>query len=351
MNILVEILHPAHVHFFRNAIHAWRDRGDKVLVLSREKECANDLLKAYRIPFTSISKIQPQKSRLLIEMLQRDIRMWSACHTFKPDVLTGIMGVTIAQVGKLIRKPAVVFYDTENASLTNRFVYPLAHAVCTPDCYKGPVQGNHVTYPGYHELAYLHPNRFTPDLNIVRESGVDPEIPYFILRLVSWQASHDVGEAGLESQMLKQMIERLQPHGRILITSEKPLPPELDPMRFHCPPEDMHHFLAHAALLVGESATMASEAAVLGTPAFFISDTGRGYTDEEEEKYGLVFNFKRNQLADIMQKLEDLLQIPDLRKAFAPNRKKLLDDKIDTTGWVMSYLDNVAQKKSTEGKS
>ena len=80
-----------------------------------------------------------------------------------PDVLTGIMGPSIAVAGKLSRTPAVVFYDTEFASQTNRVVYPLAYSVCTPDCYQGAVPGRHVTYAGYHELAYLHPNRFLPD--------------------------------------------------------------------------------------------------------------------------------------------------------------------------------------------
>ncbi|MFU8781222.1 MAG: DUF354 domain-containing protein [Kiritimatiellia bacterium] len=343
MNILVEILHPAHVHFFRNAIAFWRERGDNVLVLSREKECANDLLNAYGIPYQSISAIHARKSSLLTEMLVRDWRMWNACRAFKPDVLTGIMGVTIAQVGKLIRKPAIVFYDTENATLTNRIVYPLAHSVCTPDCYQGPVTGNHVTYPGYHELAYLHPNRFTPDPNVVKAGGIDPEKSFFILRLVSWQASHDVGEAGLENNMLQNMLARLKPHGRILISSEKPLPPELESMRFHCPPQDMHHFLAYATLLVGESATMASEAAVLGTPAFFISDTGRGYTDEEESRYGLVFNFKRNQQQEILNKLDELLCIPDSKATYKTRRAKLLADKIDTTGWIIQYLDRIHQ--------
>ncbi len=343
MRILVEILHPAHVHFFRNAIGTWRERGDRILVLSREKECANDLLRAYDIPHRSISAIRRRKEWLLLEMLQRDWRMWRACRTFKPDILTGIMGVTIAQIGRLIRKPAVVFYDTENASMTNRFVYPLAHSVCTPDCYKGPVRGNHITYPGYHELAYLHPNHFKPDPAVVQAGGIDPGRPFFILRLVSWQASHDVGEAGLENHMLRTLIDRLQPHGRILISSEKPLPPEFECMRFHCQPQDIHHFLAYAHLLIGESATMASEAAVLGTPAFFISDTGRGYTDEEESRYGLVYNFKRKELQNILNTLDLILAMPDRQAHFDNRRKQLLAEKIDTTQWLLDYIDRVAK--------
>ena len=53
----------------------------------------------------------------------------------------------------------------------------------------------------------------------------------------------------------------------------------------------MDDAIASASLLYGESATMASEAAVLGVPAIYLDNTGRCYTREEEEKYGLVFNF------------------------------------------------------------
>lgn len=347
MKILVEILHPAHVHVFRNAIHEWRKRGDDVLVLSREKECANDLLDLYSIPYHSISKISDKKTGLFTEMAVRDVRMWQACRRFNPDVLTGIMGVTIAQVGKLIRKPAVVFYDTENAKLTNRIVYPLAHSVCTPDCYQAPVKGHHITYPGYHELAYLHPNRFTPDPDIVKKAGLSPDKPYFILRFVSWQASHDINEKGLSSAFKKNVLEILQPYGRVLISSEGALPVELEPFRFQASPADMHHIMAYASILIGESATMASEAAVLGIPAFFISDTGRGYTDEEESRYGLVFNYKTAQTSEAIEKIHELLSTPNRQEIFQRRRQKLLDEKNDTTAWIITYIDSVVREVNT----
>ncbi|MCH2110300.1 MAG: DUF354 domain-containing protein, partial [Polyangiaceae bacterium] len=278
MRILVEILHPAHVHFFRNAIGEWLARGDSVLVLSREKDVANQLLQAYHIEHTSISRLGSSKLSLITEMAVRDTRMLAHALKFKPDVLVGIMGVTIAQVAFLIRKPALVFYDTENATITNRFVYPLAHAVCTPDCYQGQVNGHHITYPSYHELAYLHPNRFKKDPEVLRRQGVDPDAPFYLLRFVSWQASHDIGESGFDLELKKEFVQELSKYGRVLISSEQELPEELAAYRFSAPPEEMHHFIAHASMLVGESATMASEAAVLGVPAFYIADTGRGYT-------------------------------------------------------------------------
>lgn len=199
-----------------------------------------------------------------------------------------------------------------------------------------------MTYPGYHELAYLHPDRFTPDADHVHAAGLEPE-NYFILRFVSWQASHDLGETGLAYLFKHQLVKKLEKHGRVLITSESPLPADLESYRFSFPPDQMHHLLAHAKMLVGESATMASEAAVLGVPALFISNTGRGYTDELEKRYGLVFNFTRSQTNPIMQKMDDLLSIPDLRALSQQRRSKLLREKIDTTQWMLNYIDSVGR--------
>jgi uncharacterized protein len=346
MRVLVEILHPAHVHFFRNAIAEWTARGDEVLVLSREKDVANQLLDAYGIPYESISRLGTSKLSLLGEMLVRDARMLDRALSFEPDVLVGIMGVTIVQVGRVIGKPAVVFYDTENAKVTNAFVYPLAHSVCTPDCYQAPVRGRHVTYPGYHELAYLHPQRFTPDRDVVRRAGVEPDAPYFIVRFVSWQASHDVGETGFDLEQKRAMVAELARHGRVLISSEGPLPEDLEPLRFSAPVHEMHHFIAFSRMLVGESATMASEAAVLGVPAFYIADTGRGYTDDEEARYGLVFNFKRPEAPRALEKIRELLARPTLRGEMQAARARLLEERIDVTQWLIDYVDGITRPYS-----
>lgn len=347
MRILVEILHPAHVHVFRNAIRHWLDRGDEVLVVGREKECANALLDAYGIPHRSISRIGRRKGALFVEMGVRLWRMGRLARRFRPDVLTGVMGVTIAPLGKLLRRPAVVFYDTENAGITNRFVYPLAHTVCTPDCYRGEVKGNHVTYPGYHELAYLHPDRFTPDPEVARELGADPDGRFYLVRFVSWQASHDIGEKGLTPERKRELVRMLEETGRVWISSEGPLPEDLESRRFRAPPEQIHHVMAYASMLVGESATMASESAVLGVPAVFISETGRGYTDEEEARYGLVRNFKASDAEAALRAAREWAS-GDPRAFGAERRAELLKDKVDTTSWMIETLDGIARHGQAE---
>jgi predicted glycosyltransferase len=51
MRVMVDIGHPAHVHFFRNAIRELEKRGHSVKVTARDKDVALRLLEAYGIPY------------------------------------------------------------------------------------------------------------------------------------------------------------------------------------------------------------------------------------------------------------------------------------------------------------
>jgi hypothetical protein len=343
MRILVDILHPAHVHFFRNFHGEMTARGHEVHVTARAKDRSLELLDRYGLPYEHISDQRSGAVGMTTEMAARTGKLLGIMREFRPDVMTGIMGPSIAIAGALRRVPAVVFYDTEFARQTNWFVYPLAHSVCTPDCYQGKVRGTHVEYAGYHELAYLHPNRFIPDPARLRAFGLDPDERYSLVRFVSWQAVHDRNEKGLTADQKRALVETLRAHGRVLISSEASLPPDLAPLEVKGPVEDIHHLLAHAQLIVGESATMSSEAAVLGVPAVMIATTGRGYTDDEERRYGLVRHFTEDDYDAAVSTIEKLYA-ESPREMGALARQRLLDEKIDVTQWMVDYFERTFAK-------
>ncbi len=337
MRILIDILHPAHVHFFRNFYREMEDRGHELRITARSKDRSLELLDQYHLPYEHISD-QRSGAGMAIEMAQRTRKLMKQMAEFRPDAMTGIMGPSIAIAGALRRVPAVVFYDTEFARQTNWFVYPLAHSVCTPDCYQGKVRGTHVEYAGYHELAYLHPNRFTPDPARLAAFGIAPGEPYAIVRFVSWQAVHDRRERGFTAAQKRDLVALLARQGKVLVSSEAPLPDDLRAFEVRGPVEDIHHVLAFAQLVVGESATMSSEAAVLGVPAVMIATTGRGYTDDQERRYGLVRHFTEDQYDSAVSTIEKLYaESPRAMGEIA--RQRLLHDKIDVTQWMVDYFE------------
>jgi uncharacterized protein len=345
MRVLFDILHPAHVHVFRNLMRELGSRGHEITITLREKDIARDLLDEYGLSYEILSKKKTGLG-LAVEFVQRGVELWRVVERFRPHFLAGVMGPSIAAVGRLRRvlgrdrARVAVFYDTEIAKLTNVFAYPLADYVCTPDCYQGVVRGRHVRYPGYHELAYLHPNRFTPNKDVVRRAGVEPDAPYFVVRFVSYEASHDLGTRGLALARKVELVHALAEQGRVLVSSEGPLPAELEAYRTRIPVQDIHHVLAFSRLLVGESATMASECAVLGVPSIYVSPLGRGYTDEEETRYGLVKNFTGARFGDdFVAAARALAMDPELSARAHDARKRLLADKVDVTAWMLEFFE------------
>jgi predicted glycosyltransferase len=210
----------------------------------------------------------------------------------------------------------------------------------------GPKQ---VRYPGYHELAYLHPNRFTPNPEVLKEIGLTENDKFFVVRFVSWEASHDIGQKGLSLEDKRKLIDTLKPYGKIIITSEKPLPEEFEEYKMRICPTKMHDLLYYATLLYGESATMSSECAVLGTHSFFIYFAGLGNTDEQEKKYNLVYNYKtdRESINSSFERLNELLQIDNLKELGRMKREILLKDKIDVTQFLIDLIENESTTNSS----
>ena len=266
------------------------------------------------------------------EMLYRQSKLLRILRRERPDVVTAMSGAFVAPPARLLGIPCVAWTDTEHATLQNRIGFPPSAAVVTPACYTGRVpRRKHLTYRGYHELAYLHPDRFTPDPDALTRFGLDRDEPFSFVRLVSWKAHHDVGESGLSD--LDRVIEKLQQRGRVVISSERPLPDHLEPIALREGREHVHHLLAFAQLLVAESATMVSEAAVLGTPAIFTATSYRGYIQEQQDRYGLVrcISEPSTMLGETLNAIEQWLSDPSLEDRCRAARERLLDDTQDVT--------------------
>ncbi len=333
----IDILHPAHVHFFKNLARELESEGHKVIITARDKEISIQLLEKLNFDYHLLSR-QKNGLGLALEMITRTTRLILLCLKYKPDLLLGIMGPSIAVAGFLLRIPRWIFYDTENAKITNWFAYPLANKVYTPICYRDRQRKNEIRYPGYHELAYLHPELFTPDKRILMKNNIDPDQTYVLIRFVGWQASHDVGEKGLSDKEKIELVEKVEKYATVYISSESGLPEELKDRVLKASMEDIHHILGYARLVIGESATMASEAAVLGVKAFFISDTKRGYTLEQEEKYNLVKNYSNDELPQVLKDIDAELSNEANLLTTKKSYTKLISEKINTSQYVIQEI-------------
>jgi len=99
-------------------------------------------------------------------------------------------------------------------------------------------------------------------------------------------------------------------------------------------PEDLHHILAFASLYIGEGATTASEAAILGTPAIYMNPMQVCYCKDQEESYGLSFHLTEKK--SIIEKAKELLQID--KEQFVVKSERMASDKINTTEFLYNFL-------------
>ncbi|HVL10649.1 MAG TPA: DUF354 domain-containing protein [Burkholderiaceae bacterium] len=335
--ILVDVCHPAHAHFFRVPIRLWTEQGHHVSVTSRNKDVAIEILDSLGIPHRSLGEAAGTPLGLAVELVRRNLLLTQHIRRTKADIAVALGGTFAAQSAFVSRIPSVVFYDTEMASMQNRITYPLATRVVVPNCYDGwTPHGKTIRYPGYHELSYLDPRWFAPDRAIALQAGLDEHRPTYLVRLVSWTANHDIGDRGLSPALMEAAIERLSTHGKVIVSSEAALPAHLQPFLYRGPALHMHHLMAFCRGYFGESATMASECAVLGVPAVYMANSRRGYTDEQQSKYGLVRNVHSLDAGSLQDSLTWLL---DKRlEACGEARDRMLQDCENVAEFVVKQV-------------
>jgi predicted glycosyltransferase len=359
MRFLIEAHHPAHIHFFKFPVRAWRDRGDQVLLLGRDRDVMKQLLAAYPFIPTQIVTGARKNSRFpLREMLARQAAVAGAIRTFRPSIVLSLMG-SYTQAARLFNVPNIIFTDSEFQSFNHRIAHPFATRIYTPQCFWKPLGGKQHRYKGYHELAFLHPKRFSPRREVLEQlrvnggpshSGTSPggtTAPqpgqYVVIRTSAWDTLHDIGESGLGKTFNAMMRETLAKYSVYVVPEGGKIAPEWAPYKLSVPPEDYHDVLAFARLVITEGASTASEAACLGVPSVYVSTTRRGYLEDQERRYRLVFNFTDAGAA--ARKVTELLATPPSAESLADARARLIADHIDVAEFVVDELDRFAESE------
>lgn len=343
MNILIDIGHPAHVHYYRNLAIELTKNGHKVVWTIKDIEVVKRLLDHYGFNY----HVFPQKAdgliRKGIKQIQYDWQLLRICRKEKIDIALGT-SATVTHVSRLSRVKSVLFDDDDDEvqPLITKYVSPFANTLLSPDVLKGKrKRKDTLFFPGYMELAYLHPKRFQPDPSVLNDAGLEPGEIFFIMRFNVFKAHHDIGKKGLSLDQKLKLIEILKPLGKIFITTERNIEPELKQFQMAVSPERAHSLMAYATMFIGDSQTMTSEAAVLGTPAVKCNSfAGKLSVPNEIEEHGLCFSFLPGEFEEMRNKIIELLSTPDLKKLWEVRREIMLTSKIDVTRFMFWFIDN-----------
>jgi len=351
MNILIDIGHPAHVHLLLYLTRYLSLNNVKLFFTVKDNNLsAQALLNHYHIPFIKIGKRSDKLIGKIINQLKYDFRIAKIIRANKINLGIG-SSINLAHVSKITRIKSIVLDDDDDEvqPLFTKFAHPFADTILSPESLLGKrKKKDTIYYSGFHELAYLHPNRFTPDASIISDAGIKEGEKYFILRFNSFKAHHDIGAQGLSRENKRKLIKLLSEYGKIFITTERDIDPEFEQYKIMIPPHKIHSFIYYAAILIGDSQTMTSEAAVLGTPAIRSNSfVGRiSYLEELEHKYGLTYGYKPDETEKMFAKIKELLLMPDLKEEWQRRRQKMLAGKIDVTAFLVWFVENYPESQS-----
>ena len=336
LKVLFDIVHPAQVHFFKQAIAQLKKEGHEVLVTARAKDVALDLLDALGIEYHCISSKSEGLLGMAAELVVRDIRLYRLAMKFRPDVMVARVGISAGIVGKLLGVPTVIFDDMEHARLQAAVGITFATYICTGLGYYRNFGSRQVRFRGSPVLSYMSPEYFQPDPKPLEAAGLDPSERYIFVRLVSWTATHDMGRKGIQLATLEEAISKLSKYGRVVISSEEQLPDSLSKYKNPVPVEHLHDLLSCASLSLVEGGTMAAESAVLGVPVICLESYDFGYLRALEHEYGMIF--RPATFEEGIAKAQELLQDPDLAQKWQAKREKLLDESDDVVEFMLNMI-------------
>ena len=338
-------VHPSKYYFFRGVINLLKAKGNFVDIVIVTKDCLAELVEQEGWEYINIF---PEGRRIkgipilfatLINFFKTLFRLYKYISGKKYDIF--ISDDVLPILGRLKRIKSFFFTDNELTTVPeSSLLCMFAHKIIAPQSVDlGRFNKKTIKFQGYKECAYLSPNYFTPDIQVVRR--FNPELAkYFLIRLVSMTASHDRGIDGINDIRLRALLSLLEKHGKVFISSERSLPDEFLEHRLDIQPYNILHALYYADLFIGDSGTMASEAALCGTPCIMYHDfIGRlGVMVEKEKIYDLMYGFKTNEYDKMLVKLEQLLGEPDAKQVWQKKRDDFFANIPDVNGVLFDWF-------------
>lgn len=342
---LFMISHPAHFHMFIDTMSNLEQKGHRIITVIRPKDVLEDLCVNAELNYYKVDE-RPQRFGVLglgWGLVKKTSAVLKIIKKEKPDLLIGSDGV-LAYAGTIKSIPSFEFFedDVDVIRLYALMFFPFYSKLISPDVTDPWIwKKKNIRYKGYQKLAYLHPNKFIPQQQIV-EKYIEIDKPYFLIRLSDLSAHHDVGIKGFTFELVNKIVDLLKKHGDVYISSEKELSKELKPYLLKINPADLHHVLAYSNLFIGDSQSMTVEAAMLGVPSVRFSDfAGRiSVLEELEHKYELTYGIKTVEPEKLYNTVERLLNTPDFKAVFQQRRQKMLSDKIDVTAFFTWFIEN-----------
>ncbi len=343
MKYLFEITHPHFVHFYKNLIKMIGTQ--QIIITCQESELIQRLLDECGFEYKIVGKKYLGLFKKIMGQFQYFFKIFRLIIKHDIDVVIGLSPSSML-AAKVCKRLGVLFDDDDSAVqlLTKYFTIPFADYIITPHCLSFENYGpHHFIYRGYQELAYLSPKYFLPQKTVLGKYGL-VEKEYVVIRFNEFKAHHDLGHSGINPITKNKLVSLLQEDLRVLITTEGKIQPEFKDYQLLIDPVDIHDIIAFAKIYIGDSQTMSSEAAVLGTPSIRCNTFKNkiSYLKELEEKYHLTYAFLPNEDEAFLQKVREIIHNPKVNILWHKRRNYMLSEMEDVNIAILNYLSRIS---------
>lgn len=346
MKIGIFINTPAQVHFYKNIIKGLVDDGNEVYIVARDYGETFSLLKNFNILYFSYSSQHNSKIGKVLSLPDDMYKAYLYLKRKKVDII--IAGGTYNTITHLLHKPHIGFYDGEpmlfpvSYSLPFKLSALLDDVILTPESFRQNLGKKHLKIKSFKEMSYLHPKYFKINSDIYDLLGISASEDYVLLRFCAFDALHDVGINGFSNEQRIKLVKSIEKYAHVFISSETAVPNEIKDHLLRVPNSAIHQVIGNAKLVITDTGTMNTEAAILGIPSIrYITIGGKndlGVFLELENKYRLMFTY--NDPDKAIEKAIEIVQKPDLKIEWSYKREKLLAEKIDMNQFMIWFIEN-----------
>ncbi|NMC75901.1 MAG: DUF354 domain-containing protein [Candidatus Methanofastidiosa archaeon] len=345
MRYLFYLVHPAKFQFHKEQIKKLKKDGHTVDIVINSKDILEELLKEENWQFYNIfpegRKIKGLHVYIaaFISIFRTIYRLLKFTKGKKYDLFIGDL-LTI--LGRIKGVPSLYPTDDVIRQVPEQsiFLFTCKHIIAPTITDLGIFNKKKINYDGYKALAHLHPNCFSPNFDFLDLASIGNKL--FLIRCTGFGATHDLGRKGIDNEVLNEIIGLLENKGDIIISSERVLPDHLEKYKFKGNKNKIHHLMAIADIFIGDSTTMCTEAALLGTPV--VEYDTYWYEIEQmlelQYKYEMIHLFQPPALELMLEKISEIVN-SDSSKAMAIRKKDaFIQEKIDVSEFLVWFMEN-----------
>ncbi len=334
MQILVDISHPAHVNFFKNAIKQLKQKGNYINITALER---GELPRILKEEFRNydIKLVGQHKGTTISIIFNANIKKFINLFFFskkrKIDIGISVGGFPLGAALKLLRKPNIQF-DDDPESKKNFFLEKLT----ATELYFPPLvnaKGKTKIMNALKEWAYLSSKYFNPQESELKKHNLLPN-NYFFIREVSTKSFNYLQQ---KSNVVATFAKKLQRNYKVLLSLEDKTTIDEYPSDWILlkePVKDIHSLMFYSKIVISSGDSMAREGAMLGVPSIYC-----GVRDMRANKImiekGMLFKINPNEVPDFVTKILSGEMIFEDQAIF---RKNLLGEWDDVTEFIIKQI-------------